>query len=125
MTPQTERVAHNYTLTISVPVRANGVASVVDNKPNEAAEIAVRVAPPGVTVPISSIGSAASPGNGQVTLRWNAPENTGGSAIIRYEYRWMESGGEFSGWMRVGSAARAVTVPNLTNGTEYLFEVRG
>ena len=125
VTPQTERVAHNYTLTISVPVRANGVASVVDNKPNEAAEIAVRVAPPGVTVPISSIGSVASPGNGQVTLRWNAPENTGGSAIIRYEYRWMESGGEFSGWMRVGSAARAVTVPNLTNGTEYLFEVRG
>ena len=125
VTPQTERVAHNYTLTISVPVRASGVASVVDNKPNEAAAIAVRVAPPRVTVPISSIGSAASPGNGQVTLRWNAPENTGGSAIIRYEYRWMESGGEFSGWMRVGSAARAVTVPNLTNGTEYLFEVRG
>ena len=125
VTPQTERVAHNYTLTISVPVRANGVASVVDNKPNEAAEIAVRVAPPGVTVPISSISSVASPGNGQVTLMWNTPENTGGSAIIRYEYRWMESGGEFSGWMRVGSAARAVTVPNLTNGTEYLFEVRG
>ena len=43
--PRTASVAHNYTLTISV--RANRVTSVVDNRPNEAATIAVRVAPPG------------------------------------------------------------------------------
>ena len=85
----------------------------------------VRIAPPGVTVPISSIGLSASPGNGQVALRWNAPQNTGGAPIVRYEYRWAESGGEFSDWMRVAPAQRSETVRELTNGTEYVFEVRG
>ena len=123
VTPRTERVAHNYTLTITVP--ADRVTSSPDNKPNEATTLDVRIAPPGVTVPISSLGRTASPGNGQVTLRWNAPQNTGGSAIIRYEYRWRESGGEFGAWVSVGPAERAVTVHNLTNGREYMFEVRG
>ena len=121
--PRTERVAHNYTLTITVP--ADRVTSSPDNKPNEATTLDVRIAPPGVTVPISSLGRTASPGNGQVTLRWNAPQNTGGSAIIRYEYRWRESGAEFGAWVSVGPAERAVTVSNLTNGREYVFEVRG
>ena len=123
VTPRTERVAHNYTLTITVP--ADRVTSSPDNKPNEATTLDVRIAPPGVTVPISSLGRTASPGNGQVTLRWNAPHNTGGSAIIRYEYRWRESGGEFGDWMRVDPSERSATVPNLTNGREYVFEVRG
>ncbi len=95
VTPRTERVAHNYTLTISVQV--GGVTSLVGNKPNEAATLEVRIAPPGVTVPISSIGLTANPGNGQVTLRWDAPTASGGSAIILYEYRWAETGGEFGG----------------------------
>ena len=123
VTPRTERVAHNYTLTITVP--ADRVTSSPDPKPNEATTLDVRIAPPGVTVPISSLGRTASPGNGQVTLRWNAPHNTGGSAIIRYEYRWRESGGEFGDWMRVDPSERSATVPNLTNGREYVFEVRG
>ena len=123
VTPRTEEVAHNYTLTITV--RANTVRSVSDDTPNAGATIAVRVAPPGVTVPISSMGRTASPGNGQVTLRWNVPQNTGGAPIVRYEYRWAESGGEFSDWMRVASAERSATVRELTNGREYMFEVRG
>ena len=123
VTPRTERVAHNYTLTITVP--ADRVTSSPDNKPNEATPLDVRIAPPGVTVPISSLGRTASPGNGRVTLRWNAPQNTGGSAIIRYEYRWRESGAEFGAWVSVGPAERAVTVSNLTNGREYVFEVQG
>ena len=122
VTPRTAGVANNYTLTISV--RASRVISAVDNKPNEAATLDVRIAPPGVTVPISPIGLTANSGNGQVTLRWNAPTNTGGAPIVRYEYRWAESGGEFSDWVRVAPAERAATVPNLTNDTEYVFEVR-
>ena len=122
VTPRTEQVAHNYTLTISV--RAGGVTSVVGNKPNEAAALEVRIAPPGVTVPISSIGLRANSGNGQVTLRWNTPANNGGAAIVRYEYRWGETGGEFGDWMSVAPSARSATVPNLTNGTEYVFVVR-
>ena len=45
VTPRTEQVAHNYTLTISM--RASGVTSVVGNQPNEAAALEVRIAPPG------------------------------------------------------------------------------
>ena len=123
VTPRTDQVAHNYTLTLTVP--EGRVTSAVDNKPNEAAALQVRIAPPGVTVPISSLSRTANSGNGRVTLRWNAPTNTGGAPIVRYEYRWMESGGEFSGWIRVAPAERSATVRNLTNGREYVLEVRG
>ena len=122
VTPVTDGVAHNYTLTISV--RANAVTSAVGNKPNEAATLDVRIAPPGVTVPISPIGLRANAGNGHVALNWDAPTNTGGSAIIRYEYRWGESSEEFGDWMSVAPGERVATVSNLTNGTEYVFEVR-
>ena len=85
VTPQTAGVAGNYTLTITVP--AGGVRSSAGNKANEEATLEVRVAPPGVTVPISSLGLTGSRGNGQVALRWNAPEDTAGAAMVRYEYR--------------------------------------
>ena len=123
VTPRTERVAHNYTLTITVP--ADTVSSAAGNKPNEEAMLEARVAPPGVTVPISLLGLTASPGNGQVTLRWSTPDNSGGSAIVRYEYRWRESVGVFGDWVRVDPSERSATVPNLTNGREYVFQVRG
>ena len=122
VTPRTDQVNHNYTLTITVG--ANTVISTLDSKPNEAATLEVRVAPPGVTVPISSIGLTANPGNSQVTLRWNTPQNTGGAPIVHYEYRWAESGGEFSAWVSVAPAERSATVRELTNGREYMFEVR-
>ena len=123
VTPRTAGVNHNYTLTIAVP--ADTVTSAAGNKPNEEAMLEARVAPPGVTVPISSLGLTASPGNGQVTLRWSTPDNSGGSAIVRYEYRWRESVGVFGDWVRVDPPERSATVPNLTNGTEYVIEVRG
>ena len=122
VTPRTERVAHNYTLTISV--RASGVTSVVGNKPNEAAALEVRIAPPGVTVPISSIGLRANAGNGQVTLNWNTPANNGGATIIRYEYRFAAAGENLSAWENVIAGTRRVTVGGLINGSEYVFEVR-
>ena len=121
--PKTDRVAHNYTLTLTVP--AGRVTSAAGNKPNEEATLEMRVAPPGVTVPISSIGLTANSGNSQVTLRWNTPQNTGDAPIVRYEYRWAESGGEFSAWVSVAPAERSATVRELTNGREYMFEVRG
>ena len=122
VTPRTDQVAHNYTLTLTVP--AGRVTSAAGNKPNEEARLEVRVAPPGVTVPISSISLRANSDNGQVTLRWSTPDNSGGATIVRYEYRWGESGGEFSDWVRVAPAERAAMVRNLTNDTEYAFEVR-
>ena len=122
VTPWTDRVAHNYTLTLTVS--GGAVRSSVGNKPNEQGTLEVRVAPPGVTVPISSIGPRENAGNGQVTLNWNRPTEDGGSAIIRYEYRFAATGEDFSAWENLRAGTRRVTVGGLINGTEYVFEVR-
>ena len=57
VTPWTNRVAHSYTLTLTVP--GGAVRSSVGSKPNEEPEepLEVRVAPPGAPEPISSMGS--------------------------------------------------------------------
>ena len=124
VTPWTDRVAHSYTLRLTVP--GGAVRSSAGSKPNEEPEepLEVRVAPPGVTEPISSLGLTASGGNGSVRLSWNRPSDNGGSAIIRYEYRYAATGEPWSQWEMVGAGARSVTVGNLVNGREYVFEVR-
>ena len=122
VTPGTDRVAHNYTLMLTVP--ADAVRSSVDNKPNEEATLEVRVAPPGVEEPISSIGLQASSGSVSVRLAWNEPTDPGGSAIIRYEYRYQEVGEAWSEWENVAAGSSGVTVGGLINGQEYVLEVR-
>ena len=124
VTPWTDRVAHSYTLRLTVA--GGAVRSSVGSKPNEEPEepLEVRVAPPGVEEPISSIGLGASSGSGSVRLSWNRPSDNGGSAIIRYEVRFAPAGEAWSDWEKVGAGARGVTVGNLINGREYSFEVR-
>ena len=122
VTPRTDRVAHNYTLTLTMS--GGAVRSSVENKPNEEGTLEVRVAPPGVTVPISSLGLTAGAGNAGVRLSWNRPTEDGGSAIIRYEYRFAAAGEDFSAWENVRAGTRRVTVGGLINGREYVFEVR-
>ena len=124
VTPWTDRVAHSYTLRLTVP--GGAVRSSVGSKQNEEPEepLEVRVAPPGVTEPISSIGLQASPGSGSMRLSWNRPSEDGGSAIIRYEVRYQAVGEGWSEWEKVGAGSRGVTVGNLVNGREYVFEVR-
>ncbi len=71
------------------------------------------------TVP-GAVGSlSATASDGQVTLGWDAPSSDGGSAITGYQYQYSPGG---NGWTAVADAT--VTVPGLTNGTEYTFEVR-
>ena len=124
VTPWTDRVAHSYTLRLTVA--GGAVRSSVGSKPNEEPEepLEVRVAPPGVTEPISSIGLQASPGSESMRLSWNRPSDDGGSAIIRYEVRYQAVGEAWSEWEKVGAGSRGVTVGNLVNGREYVFEVR-
>ena len=124
VTPRTDRVAHSYTLTMTVP--GGAVRSSVGSKPNEAPEepLEVRVAPPGAPEPVSSIDLRASSGSGSVRLSWNLPSDNGGSAIIRYEVRYQAVGEAWSEWEKVGAGSRGVTVGNLVNGREYIFEVR-
>ena len=122
VTPQTDRVAHNYTLTLTVS--GGAVRSSVGNKRNEEAMLGGRVAPPGVTLPISEIGLRASGLDRAGRLNWNRPANDGGSPIIRYEYRYAPVGEVWNDWENVGAGAVGVTVGNLVNGLEYVFEVR-
>ena len=97
------------------------------SKPNEEPEepLEVRVSPPGVEEPISSIGS---PGEfrqrvGEAELE-PAVGMTGALPIIRYEYRYQAVGEAWSEWENVAAGTRSVTVGNLVNGREYVFEVR-
>ncbi len=125
VTPQTGNVAHSYTLTLTV--RAGAVSASVGGRPNEDPEepLAVRVSPPGAPEAISSIGLRASPGSGSARLSWSRPSDNGGSAIIRYEYRYAAAGEAWSEWKNVGAGSRGVTVGGLINGREYDFEARG
>ena len=68
---------------------------------------------------------SATVGDGRITLTWSAPSD-GGSRIIRYEYRYAVSGGPYGEWSTVpgGAGVTSVTIGDLTNGTEYRFEVR-
>ena len=124
VTPGTDRVAHSYTLTLTVP--GGAVRSLVGSKPNQEPEepLEVRVSPPGAPEPISSLGLTAGGGDGEVRLSWNRPSDNGGSAIIRYEYRYQAVGEAWSEWRNVGAGSRGGTVGGLINGREYVFEVR-
>ena len=124
VTPWTDRVAHSYTLRLTVG--GDAVRSLVGSKPNQEPEepLEVRVSPPGVEEPISSIGFQASSGSGSVRLSWNRPTDNGGSPIIRYEYRYAATGEAWSQWEKVGAGSSGVTVGGLIDGREYVFEVR-
>ena len=58
--------------------------------------------------------------DGAVTLRWDAPEEDGGTPITDYEYR-INGAGD---WISTGSTETTYTVTGLDNDTEYTFEVR-
>ena len=124
VTPWTDRVAHSYTLTLTVP--GGRVRSSVGSKPNEEPEepLEVRVSPPGAPEPISTLSLTASGRDGAARLSWNRPSADGGSAIIRYEYRYAATGEAWSEWEKVAGGSRGVTVGSLVNGREYIFEVR-
>ena len=62
---------------------------------------------------------SGEPGDEQVTLTWDATSSDGGSAILRYEYAIDDSGT----WIDAGLDLEE-TVPGLTNGQQYAFEVR-
>ncbi len=62
----------------------------------------------------------AKRGDGQVTLRWQAPTDTGGEPITHYEY---EQNGDGI-WHTTGGTGTSFTVSGLTNGEKYTFRVR-
>ena len=69
----------------------------------------------------------ATAGDTQVVLTWDAPADEGGTPITAYQYR-VAVGATVSGshsWIHLpGADSLEATVPGLTNGTQYAFEVR-
>ena len=75
------------------------------------------------TTPSAPRRLSAAWGDRQVVLSWDAPLSNGGTPIIRYEYRYGESGGGFGAWTGAGTQSTA-TLTGLANGRDYIFEVR-
>jgi hypothetical protein len=71
-----------------------------------------------LTVPGAPTGVTGVPGNGQVTVSWNAPGNTGGTGITMYTVTASPGGAQCS-----TDPATTCTVTGLTNGTPYTFTV--
>ena len=81
------------------------------------------------TAPPAPTNLTAQAGDAQVTLTWTTPGN-GGSSITRHQYREKVGTGAFGNWMNIPNSAEgqananSYTVPDLTNGITYTFEVR-
>ena len=67
---------------------------------------------------------AATSGDRQVTLSWEAP-SAGASAITHYEYQYSTTRGAFDGtWADTSGTETTVTISGLTGATTYFFRVR-
>ena len=90
------------------------------NSAGQSAASGSRTATPTTTAPEAPESLRFTPGDQQVTLRWRAPTNDGGSEITRYEYEQDRSGT----WISTGGTATSHTVTGLNNGQTYTFRVR-
>ncbi len=64
-------------------------------------------------------------GNTQLTVNWTPPTDTGGSDITAYELRHSDDGGiSWSDIIEIPAPATETIITNLTNGTEYVVQVR-
>ena len=68
-------------------------------------------------------GVSATAGDGEATVSWTAPANTGGLVITRYSAV-ATPGGRQCSWNIGTGGPLQCTVTGLTNGTTYTFEVR-
>lgn len=72
---------------------------------------------PGQTVPSAPRDFVATPGNGEVIVRWTAPASNGNSPLTGYVVTSTPPGGSCT------TAALVCTIHGLTNGTSYTFNV--
>jgi titin len=76
------------------------------------------------TTPGAPTSLAATAGDTQVVLSWNAPASNGGAAITDYTVQYStDIGSTWATFSRAASTATTATVTGLTNGTAYVFRV--
>ena len=76
-----------------------------------------------VVSPGAPSGVTASPGDGQATVTWNAPSNTGGGTITGYTVQYSSDGGTTWTTASCTGTATSCTITGLTNGSHYIFQV--
>jgi predicted phage tail protein len=80
-------------------------------------------ATPVAEAPGAPTGLTATPGNTQVTLKWNPPASDGGATVTSYNIYEGTTAGFTRGTPLTSVADTIATVPNLVNGTTYHFQV--
>ena len=74
--------------------------------------------------PSKPTGVTATPGNGQVTLAWNNPDN---ATITKWQVQRKEGSGSYGAWRDIPNSTASTTshtVTGLTNGVAYSFRIR-
>ncbi len=67
---------------------------------------------------------SATPGDGRLTLTWDAPANDGGAAITGYRLRYKRDGATtYLNFKRLGADVRSHTITGLTNRKDYTVQV--
>ena len=116
----TYTTAGTYTATLTVTDSANPVHTATSR-------LTVTATPVQGTVPGPPQNLTATPGNGQITLKWQAPASNGGVNITSYKvYRGLSPGSETlltSGGCSSLPAVLTCTDTGLTNGTTYYYKV--
>lgn len=105
---------------LEVPQKDNQIFSHWEGLPDymPAADVTVSAVFTTASVPSPPQDFTAIPGDGQATLSWSAPADTGGEAIQKYEVSL--NGGD---WKEADSDT-GHTCTGLTNGQSYTFKIR-
>ena len=61
-----------------------------------------------------------TPGDGEITVTFTPPDNTGGAAITDYDFS-LDGG---TTWTSAGTTSTTITISGLTNGTTYTVALR-
>jgi hypothetical protein len=101
-----------YTFTI---VSTNEIDDSPASAPSNAVTVFTNPDPPGAVSTVR--------GNGQATLSWSLPADTGGVPIVAYDITSTPSLGAPIHVAANGSGTQTTTVTGLTNGTSYVFSV--
>ena len=80
---------------------------------------------PADRTPVKPTGLSAEAGDSSVKLTWNDPNDT--IPITKYQYQQKTGSGSFGSWQDIPESdadTTSHTVTGLTNGTEYVFQIR-